>query len=85
MGFGKGVLEPDGMTVVVPELTDFGSPDRRLTSLERERDIGRGFSMSWRAGRPSSSSLSSSDVRKRGSLSKSSEPRDESASSDSGE
>ena len=46
MGLGIGVLEPDGITVVAPELIDFGSPDSRLASLECERVIGRGFSIS---------------------------------------
>lgn len=86
-----GVVDVDAATVAVPELEPAllssceGDCARLLRSRDREREREgiRGFSMSYRAERPSSGS-SSSDARKSGSRSGSSEARGESEASASG-
>lgn len=78
IALGAGVVEPEPVTVAVPELKDLGSSDGvgGISSRECERDCGCGFSMSYRGERPSSSSSSEErDARKRGSASASMEER----------
>lgn len=72
IALGAGVVEPEPVTVAVPELKDLGSSDGvgGISSRECERDCGCGFSMSYRGERPSSSSSSEErDARKSGSAS----------------